>query len=214
MKFFLDTAIVSEIKELYETGLVDGITTNPSLIAKSGREIKTVIAEICQIVDGPVSAEVIATDWQEMIKEGKELAEIAENVVVKLPITWDGLKACKALSEEDIMVNMTLCFTSNQALLAAKAGAYYVSPFVGRLDDIGQNGMGLIQEIYDMYSKYINLDTEILVASVRSPEHVAQAAQIGADIVTLPPSILRRLVEHPLTDAGLEIFLSDWKKAK
>ncbi|MBI1274749.1 fructose-6-phosphate aldolase [bacterium] len=212
MKFFVDTADVKEIKDLAASGLLDGVTTNPSLIAKSGRDFKEVIAEICAIVDGPVSAEVIALDADTMIKEGKHLAKIAKNVTVKVPLTPDGLKACKALSDEGIMINVTLCFSAVQALLAAKAGATFISPFVGRLDDIGQDGLELIADIVQIYENY-DFDTEVLVASVRNPVHVLESAKMGAHVATLPPSVLRQLFNHPLTDKGLEGFVKDIKAA-
>lgn len=210
MKFFVDTADVAEIKDLVSTGLVDGVTTNPSIIAKSGLDFFDVIAEICDIVDGPVSAEVAATDHETMLKEGRKLAQIASNVAVKVPLTPDGLKTCKVLSDAGTQVNVTLCFSAGQAILAAKAGATFVSPFVGRLDDISRDGMGLIDEICSIYANYETFETEVLVASVRSPNHVIEAAQIGADVVTVPPSVLRQLFKHPLTDSGLEAFLTDW----
>jgi transaldolase len=210
MKFFVDTADVAEIRDLASTGLVDGVTTNPSIIAKSGRNFFEVIAEICDLVDGPVSAEVAATDHETMIKEGQKLAQIASNVAVKVPLTPDGLKTCKVLSDAGTQVNVTLCFSAGQAILAAKAGATFVSPFVGRLDDISRDGMGLIEEICSIYANYDGFTTEVLVASIRSPNHVVQAAQIGADVVTVPPSVLRQLFKHPLTDSGLEAFLADW----
>ncbi|MEO0617909.1 MAG: fructose-6-phosphate aldolase [Pseudomonadota bacterium] len=212
MKFFVDTADVEEIRELADTGLLDGVTTNPSLIAKSGRDFKEVVAEICQIVSGPVSAEVTATDADAMIAEGRNLAEIASNVAIKVPLTWDGLKACKALSGDGHQVNVTLCFSANQALLAAKAGATFVSPFIGRLDDIGIDGMELIEEIRVIYDNYAALETEILAASIRTVNHVKQSAMAGADVATVPPSTLKALVKHPLTDAGLDAFLKDWAK--
>ena len=212
MKFFIDTADLDEIMALTETGMVDGVTTNPSLIAKSGRPFLDVIAEICQVVTGPVSAEVTATDAPTMIKEGRKLAAIADNVAVKVPLTEDGLMACKALSDAGTMVNVTLCFSAAQAILAAKAGATFVSPFVGRLDDLGQDGLGLVEDICDIYANYPNFKTEILVASVRGPQHVVDAAKMGADIVTIPPNALRQLFQHPLTDKGLQSFLSDWAK--
>jgi transaldolase len=211
MKFFVDTAEVAEIKRLNDTGLVDGVTTNPSLIAKSGRDFIDVVKEICAIVDGPVSAEVTATDADGMIEEGRKLAKIADNVAVKVPLTEAGLTACKALTDAGTPVNVTLCFSPAQALLAAKAGATFISPFVGRLDDIGQDGMNLIGEIAEIYSNY-EFATEILVASVRSPQHVVDAARIGADVCTLPPSVIWQLFKHPLTDKGLEAFLKDWEK--
>jgi transaldolase len=212
MKFFVDTADVAEIQDLAESGLLDGVTTNPSLIAKTGRDFKTTIGEICEIVSGPVSAEVAATDFETMLKEGRTLAKIADNVAVKVPLTLDGLKACKALSSDGTMVNVTLCFSANQALLAAKAGATFISPFIGRLDDIGLEGMDLIREIRVIYDNYPNLKTEILAASIRTVNHVKDAALIGADVATIPPSTLKALVKHPLTDKGLDAFLSDWKK--
>ncbi len=212
MKFFVDTADVAEIRDLADTGLLDGVTTNPSLVAKSGRDFIDVLKEICDIVDGPVSAEVTATDCDEMIAEGTKLAEVAPNVAIKVPLTWDGLKACRAISQAGTQVNVTLCFSANQALLAAKAGATFISPFVGRLDDIGHDGMELIAEIKTIYDNYANLDTEILVASIRSPMHVKQAAMIGADVATVPPDVLRKLASHTLTDKGLAAFLADWQK--
>ncbi len=211
MKFFVDTADVNEIRELADAGLLDGVTTNPTLIGKSGRAFKEVIAEICKIVDGPVSAEVTALDAAGMIKEGNDLRKIAKNVTVKVPLTLDGLKACKALRSDDAMVNVTLCFSANQALLAAKAGATFISPFVGRLDDIHLDGMELISEIRQIYDNYA-FDTEILVASVRSANHVKEAALIGADVVTAPAAVLKALAKHPLTDKGIDQFLADWKK--
>ena len=211
MKFFLDTADIKEIKEAASWGILDGITTNPSHVAKSGRNFKEVIAEICDIVPGPVSAEVIATEYGEIVEQGRTLASIAPNVVVKVPILLDGLKAIKALSEEGIKINTTLCFSPLQSLLAAKAGATYVSPFIGRLDDIGHEGMEGISQIRQMFDNY-QLSTEILVASVRSPMHVIDAAVIGADVVTLPFSVYTQMIKHPLTDVGLEKFLADWEK--
>ena len=210
MKLFLDTADINEITELNKTGMVDGITTNPSLIAKSGRNIIQTIEEICGIVSGPVSAEVTATDYDGMMREGARLAEIASNVTVKLPLTVDGLRACASLSEDNIMVNVTLCFSAAQALLAAKAGASFISPFVGRLDDIGADGMNLISEIAEIYANY-DYSTEILVASVRGVQHVVDAALIGADVATIPPKIMSQMYKHPLTDKGLADFLSDWE---
>ncbi|PPR30699.1 MAG: Transaldolase [Alphaproteobacteria bacterium MarineAlpha9_Bin2] len=212
MKFFIDTADVKEIRDLSTTGLLDGVTTNPSLIKKSGRKITELIEEICKIVSGPVSAEVAATTFDKMIKEAQVLKKIADNVTIKLPLTWDGLMACKALRDEGIMVNVTLCFSASQALLAAKSGANFISPFVGRLDDIGADGMSLISEIKQIYSNYNNLTTEILVASVRHPRHVIEAAKLGADVVTLPPNVIKQLITHPLTDKGLDAFLKDWKE--
>ena len=210
MKLFLDTADINEITDLNKTGMVDGITTNPSLIAKSGRNIIQTIEEICGIVSGPVSAEVTATDYDGMMREGARLAEIASNVTVKLPLTVDGLRACARLSEDNIMVNVTLCFSAAQALLAAKAGASFISPFVGRLDDIGADGMNLISEIAEIYANY-DYSTEILVASVRGVQHVVDAALIGADVATIPPKIMSQMYKHPLTDKGLADFLSDWE---
>lgn len=212
MKFFVDTADVAEIRELNETGLLDGVTTNPSLIRKAGQPMLELIREICEVVDGPVSAEVTATDAETMLAEGRKLAGLSGNVVVKVPLTWDGLKACKALSDEGIRVNVTLCFSANQALLAAKAGATFISPFIGRLDDIHIDGMELIEEIRAIYDNYPVLQTEILAASVRNANHVKLAALAGADVVTVPPSVLKGLVKHPLTDKGLEAFLKDWKE--
>lgn len=212
MKFFVDTAEINEIKELAATGLVDGVTTNPSLIAKSGRKFLDVVKEICEIVPGPVSAEVAATDFKTMLAEGKKLAKLAKNVCVKVPLTVDGLKTCKALSGNGTKVNVTLCFSAAQALLAAKAGATYISPFVGRLDDIGADGMDLISDIIQIYRSYDAITTEVLVASVRHPIHVIEAAKMGADVATLPPAVLRQMFNHPLTDKGLAAFLSDWAK--
>ena len=211
MQFFVDTADVDEIKTLAETGMLDGVTTNPSLIKKAGRPMAEVIAEICRIVDGPVSAEVTALETDQMIAEGRKLAEIAPNVAIKLPLTWDGLKACRALTSDGHMVNVTLCFSSAQALLAAKAGATFISPFIGRLDDLGLDGMKLIEEIRAIYDNYEDLSTEILAASIRTTNHVQMAAIAGADVATIPPSILGKLIHHPLTDKGLEQFLADWK---
>ena len=212
MKFFVDTADVGEIAELNDLGLLDGVTTNPTLIAKSGRDFKQVIAEICGLVTGPVSAEVTAVEAAAMIAEGRELRQIADNVTVKVPLTLDGLKACKVLSGEGTMVNVTLCFSANQALLAAKCGATLISPFIGRLDDINIEGMDLIEDIRIIYDNYPSLETQILAASIRTANHVRQAAMIGADVATVPPSVLKGLVKHPLTDKGLEMFLADWAK--
>lgn len=212
MRFFVDTADVAEIRELAGTGLLDGVTTNPSLVAKAKRDFREIIAEICAIVPGPVSAEVAATDVDGMLKEGRALAKIAKNVTIKVPLTWDGLKACRALTDEGTMVNVTLCFSAGQALLAAKAGATFISPFVGRLDDTGADGMELVREIRTIYDNYADLKTQILAASIRNVLHVKQAAMIGADVATLPPAVLRALVHHPLTDKGLDLFLGDWKK--
>ncbi|MDF1733377.1 MAG: fructose-6-phosphate aldolase [Minwuia sp.] len=210
MKFFVDSADIDAIRELNDTGLVDGVTTNPSLIAKSGRDFVQVVTEIAALVDGPVSAEVTATDAPTMIAEGRKLAKIADNIAVKVPLTMDGLKTCKVLTGEGTMVNVTLCFSANQALLAAKAGATFISPFVGRLDDLGQDGMQLIADILEVYDNY-TFETEVLVASVRHPVHVLESARLGADVVTLPPDVLKKLADHPLTDKGLAAFLADWQ---
>ncbi|HEX4737500.1 MAG TPA: fructose-6-phosphate aldolase [Allosphingosinicella sp.] len=211
MKFFVDTADTAEIRDLAETGLLDGVTTNPSLVHKAGRDFLEVVKEICGIVSGPVSAEVVATDHKEMMREAEVLRKIADNIAVKVPLTVDGLKTCKALTSDGTMVNVTLCFTANQALLAAKAGATFISPFVGRLDDIGTEGMQLISDIRLIYDNY-DFGTEILVASIRHPIHVLESAKIGADVMTAPPAVIRQLFKHPLTDKGLEAFLSDWQK--
>jgi transaldolase len=210
MKFFVDTAEIKDIKELYETGLLDGVTTNPSLIAKSGRDFKEVVKEICSIVPGPVSAEVASLEYDGMIAEGTVLAALADNVVVKLPLTLAGLKATKTFKERGIKTNVTLCFSANQALLAAKAGATYISPFLGRLDDINLDGVELIENIRVIYDNYA-FDTEILAASIRSPNHVTQVALAGADVATIPPAVIRKLADHPLTNAGIDGFLKDWK---
>lgn len=210
MKFFADTADTAAIKELADTGLLDGVTTNPSLIKKSGRSIFEVIKEICSIVDGPVSAETVALDHKTMLAEGQKLAKIADNIAVKVPLTIDGLKTCKALTGDGIMVNVTLCFSANQALLAAKAGATFISPFVGRLDDISEDGMALIEDIRLIYDNY-EFETQILVASIRNPLHVLEAARIGADVATIPADIIKKLFQHPLTDKGLAAFLKDWE---
>ncbi len=212
MKFFADTAEIAEIRELAATGLLDGVTTNPSLIAKAGGNFIETVREICALVEGPVSAEVASTDAETMLAEGRKLAAIADNVAVKLPLTWDGLKTCKALSQDGILVNVTLCFSANQALLAAKAGAAFVSPFVGRLDDIGEDGMALIRDIRAIYDNYPDLGTEVLAASLRHPRHVTEAALAGADVATVPPAVLKQIVNHPLTDKGLAQFVADWKK--
>lgn len=211
MKFFVDTADVKEIRELNDLGLLDGVTTNPSLILKSGRDIHEVTKEICQIVKGPVSAEVTATEYDEMMREAAVLAKIADNICIKLPLTLDGLKACKALTSDGHQTNVTLCFSANQALLAAKAGATFVSPFVGRLDDIAFDGMDLIREIRHIFDNY-GFETEILAASIRTVNHVQEAARVGADVATIPPGVLRKLADHPLTDKGLAAFLADWEK--
>lgn len=212
MKFFIDTADLAEIRDLASTGLVDGVTTNPTLVAKTGRQFLDVVREICAVIPGPVSAEVTATDHATMLAEGHKLAKIAKNVTVKVPLTPDGLKTCKALASEGIMVNVTLCFSAAQALLAAKAGASFISPFVGRLDDIGQNGMELIRDIVQIYRNYPGLKTEVLVASIRHPIHVIEAAKLGAHVGTLPPAVLRQMFAHPLTEKGLATFLADWAK--
>ncbi|MCH8169260.1 MAG: fructose-6-phosphate aldolase [Proteobacteria bacterium] len=211
MKFFIDTAEIDEIRELAATGMVDGVTTNPSLILKSGRDIIEVTREICAIVDGPVSAEVTALESEAMVAEGTRLAQIAPNIAVKVPLTWDGFRACKALTGAGHMVNVTLCFSATQALLAAKAGATFVSPFIGRLDDIGLDGMELIADIRQIFDNY-NFQTQILAASIRSVNHVATAAKLGADVATIPPGVVRKLADHPLTDKGLAAFLADWAK--
>ena len=213
MKFFVDTANIDEISELSEMGVVDGVTTNPSLIYKSGRDFKEVIKEIARIVSGPISAEVTSLDKNEMIDQGLELSKIANNIVIKVPLTEHGLIACKNLSKKSIKVNVTLCFSSSQALIAAKMGATYISPFIGRLDDIGNEGLNLIEEIITIYNNYPDrLSTEVLVASIRSPLQVAQVAQMGADVATIPPKIIKQMIKHPLTDIGLNSFMEDWKK--
>lgn len=211
MKFFVDSADLEQIAELNDIGLVDGVTTNPSIIAKSGRDFKEVIAEICKLVEGPVSAEVTATEAAAMIAEGRELRKIAENVCVKLPLTMDGLKACSTLSRENTPINVTLCFSANQALLAAKCGATFISPFIGRLDDITLDGMQLIEDIRLIYDNY-GYETEILAASIRTVNHVKDCALVGADVMTAPPKVIRSLANHPLTDKGLAAFLKDWEK--
>lgn len=213
MKFFVDTADINEIKDLAATGLLDGVTTNPSLVAASGApNFIALIEQICAVVDGPVSAEVAATDYDTMLKEGQRLAKIAKNVAVKVPLTQDGLKVCKQLSDQGTMVNVTLCFSAAQAILAAKAGATFISPFVGRLDDIGQDGMQLIADIVQIYSMYPSIETEVLVASVRHPMHLVDAAKMGAHVATIPPKVIRQLYQHPLTDKGLDAFVKDWAK--
>ncbi|NBC31803.1 MAG: fructose-6-phosphate aldolase [Alphaproteobacteria bacterium] len=210
MKFFVDTADLAEIRELASTGLLDGVTTNPSLVAKTGGNFLDLIAAICEIVPGPVSAEVAATDFETMLAEGRHLARIAPNVTVKVPLTPDGLKACKALTGDGTMVNVTLCFSAGQALLAAKAGATFVSPFVGRLDDLSTDGMALIDDIVQIYRQYPAIATEVLVASVRHPMHLVAAAKMGAHVATIPPAVIRQLFKHPLTERGLEQFVKDW----
>ena len=211
MKFFVDTAEIDEIAELNDTGMVDGVTTNPSLIMKSGRDILEVTKEICALVDGPVSAEVVSLEADDMIAEGRKLAKIADNIAVKVPLTWAGLKACKTLSGEGNMVNVTLCFSVNQALLAAKAGATFISPFIGRLDDINLDGMDLIADIRDVYDNF-GFETEILAASIRTVNHISECAKIGADVVTAPPGVIKKLADHPLTKSGLDAFMKDWEK--
>ncbi len=212
MKFFIDTADLDEIRDLAQTGLVDGVTTNPSLVAKSGRDFFEILEEICGIVPGPVSAEVTATGLRSMVAEGRRLAKVAENITVKVPLTPDGLKACKTLTGEGIKVNVTLCFSAPQAILAAKAGATFVSPFIGRLDDVGASGMDLIADICQIFANYDSFRTEVLVASIRHPMHVVEAAKLGADVATIPPKVLRQMFKHPLTDKGLAAFLADWEK--
>ena len=212
MKFFVDTADIAEIRDLAATGLVDGVTTNPSLVAKSGRQFLDAVKEICSIIPGPVSAEVTALDHPTMLAQGRKLAKIASNVVIKVPLTPDGLKTCKVLREDGTRVNVTLCFSAAQAILAAKAGASYISPFIGRLDDVGTDGMSLIADIVQIYDAYPEFETEVLVASIRHPMHVVDAAKLGADVATIPPAILRHMYNHPLTDKGLAAFLADWAK--
>jgi transaldolase len=211
MKFFVDTADIAAIRELHELGVVDGVTTNPSLIMKSGRDIREVTAEICALVDGPVSAETVALDADSMVAEGRELAKIAENIAIKVPLTWEGLKACKTLSDEGRMVNVTLCFSAAQALLAAKAGASFISPFIGRLDDINLDGLQLIADIREIYDAH-GYETEVLAASIRSVNHMTECAKIGADVATAPPAVIKAMASHPLTDKGLADFLADWEK--
>jgi transaldolase len=211
MELFIDTAEIEEIKSLNITGLIDGVTTNPSLIAKSGRNIVETIAEICSEVSGPVSAEVTATDFDTMIKEGRKLSAIAKNVAIKVPLTFDGLRACKVFSDDGIMVNVTLCFSAAQAILAAKSGASFISPFIGRLDDIGSDGMNLISEITEIYEIH-GFETKVLAASIRSVQDIINVAKLGADVATIPPKFLKAMYNHPLTDKGLADFLSDWEK--
>jgi len=212
MKFFVDTGDIDEIKSLAATGMVDGVTTNPSLIAKSGQDFKEVIQQICKIVDGPVSAEVAATDYETMRAEAEVIRKWGDNIAVKVPLTEDGLRVCKELSDDGTMVNVTLCFSALQALLAAKAGAAFISPFVGRLDDIGSNGLDLISDILRIYDSYPQFDTEVLVASVRNPTHILESAKMGAHVMTSPPNVIRQLYKHPLTTSGLAAFVEDWKK--
>jgi transaldolase len=211
MKFFVDTADIAEIRELQDAGLIDGVTTNPSLVLKANRPLKELLKEICDVTDGPVSGEVASTDFDGMMREGKIIAGIAPNIVVKLPLTLDGLKACKHFTEDGVKTNVTLCFSANQALLAAKAGATYISPFVGRLDDMNIDGMELISDIRRIYDNY-GFETEILAASIRTPNHVREAALLGADVATVPPATLKSLIKHPLTDNGLKAFVADWAK--
>ncbi|MFA3918622.1 fructose-6-phosphate aldolase [Ruegeria hyattellae] len=211
MKFFVDTAEIDAIAELNDLGMVDGVTTNPSLILKSGRDILEVTKEICDLIGGPVSAEVVATEADDMIAEGRKLAKIAPNIAVKVPLTWAGLKTCKTLTDEGHMVNVTLCFSANQALIAAKAGATFISPFIGRLDDINMDGMDLIADIREIYDNY-GFETQILAASIRTVNHVTESARIGADVITAPPGVIKKLADHPLTEKGLEAFLADWAK--
>jgi transaldolase len=210
MKFFVDTADIAEIRDLADTGLLDGVTTNPSLIKKSGRDFKATIKEICAITDGPVSAEVVATDFEGMVRQGEDLAKIAKNVTIKVPLTLAGLKACNHFTSRGTMVNVTLCFSAAQALLAAKAGATFISPFVGRLDDVGTDGLTLIQDIVTIYNNYPEFETQVLVASVRNPMHIVESAKMGAHVMTAPASVIKSLVNHPLTDKGLDQFLKDW----
>lgn len=210
MKFFVDTAEISEIKELNAYGLIDGVTTNPTLIAKSGRKFQEVIAEICAEINGPVSAEVASTDYESMVREGEILSKIAKNVCIKLPLTMDGIKACRYFSNKGIQTNVTLCFSPAQAILVAKAGATFVSPFVGRLDDIGQDGLNLIGEICEIYDNYENFKTQVLVASVRNPIHIVESAKLGAHVATIPAKVIKQLAQHPLTDKGIETFVKDW----
>jgi transaldolase len=210
MKFFVDTAEISEIKELNAYGLIDGVTTNPTLIAKSGRKFQEVIAEICAEVKGPVSAEVASTDYESMVREGEILSKIAKNVCIKLPLTMDGIKACRYFSNKGIQTNVTLCFSPAQAILVAKAGATFVSPFVGRLDDIGQDGLNLIGEICEIYDNYESFKTQVLVASVRNPIHIVESAKLGAHVATIPAKVIKQLAQHPLTDKGIETFIKDW----
>lgn len=212
MKFFVDTADINDIRDLAATGLLDGVTTNPSLVAKSGKKFIPLIEEICGVVSGPVSAEVAATDYETMLKEGQKLAKIAKNIAVKVPLTPAGLKVCKALSDAGTMVNVTLCFSAAQAILAAKAGATFISPFVGRLEDVATDGMELIADIVSIYDNYPKFETEVLVASIRHPMHIVESAKMGAHVVTCPPDVIRKLYSHPLTDKGLAAFVEDWKK--
>ncbi len=212
MKFFVDTANTDDIRDLEATGLLDGVTTNPSLVAKTGKDFIPLIEEICDLVSGPVSAEVAATDYETMIQEGRKLSKIANNIAVKVPLTPAGLKVCKELSDDGVMVNVTLCFSPAQAILAAKAGATFISPFVGRLDDLSQDGMELINDIVSIYDNYPEFETEVLVASIRHPMHIVESARLGAHVVTCPPDVIRKLYNHPLTDKGLAAFVEDWKK--
>ncbi len=213
MKFFVDTADIGEIRELASAGMIDGVTTNPTLVAKSGKKFIPLIEEICKVVEGPVSAEVASTEFESMLHEARRLASTGMNIAVKVPATYDGLKVCKALSNEGVMVNVTLCFSAAQALLAAKAGATFISPFIGRLEDIGEDGIGLIRDIVAIYGNYPEIRTQVLAASIRTPQHVVECAKIGAHVATCPPKIIKELYKHPLTDKGLEIFLADWEKS-
>lgn len=212
MKFFVDTADLDEIKDLASTGMLDGVTTNPSLIKKAGKEFIPLIEDICKIIDGPVSAEVASTDYETMLKEGQKLAKIADNIAVKVPLTEAGLKVCKELSDAGTMVNVTLCFSTSQAILAAKAGATFISPFVGRLDDLSQDGLQLISDICRIYENYPDFHTQVLVASIRNPLHITESAKMGAHVATIPPAVIRQLYNHPLTDKGLAAFVADWEK--
>ncbi len=213
MEFFIDTAEIDEVRKAASIGILDGVTTNPSLVADSGRKLKDVVLDICELVDGPVSVEVTATDTEGMLEEGRRYAEWADNVIIKCPLTPDGLQACKALSDDGIGVNVTLCFSLNQALLAARAGASYISPFIGRLDDIGNRGMDVVEQIVEAYANYEHIDTKVLAASIRHPQHVTEAALLGADVATVPPSVIEQMFQHPKTDLGLERFLADWEAA-
>ena len=213
MKFFIDTAEIDQVRDAASIGILDGVTTNPSLVAKSGRKLKDVVLDICELVDGPVSVEVTATETEEMVAEGRRYADWADNVIIKCPLTVDGLKATKTLSDDDIGVNVTLCFSTNQALLAARAGASYISPFIGRLDDIGHRGMDVVEKIVEAYGNYEHIDTQVLAASIRHPQHVTEAALAGADVATVPSGVIDKMFGHPKTDLGLKRFLEDWKNA-
>ena len=213
MQFFLDSANFDEIKEINDLGIIDGVTTNPTLIANNKEDFSTIVKNICAVIDGPISVEVNANNYTSMIEEGNIIANLGKNIVIKLPITWDGIRACKYFTQKNIKTNLTLCFSANQALIAAKAGASYISPFIGRLDDIGQEGISLINDIKVIFENYPEFNTKILAASIRSPNHVLQCAIIGADVITMPAKIIRQLLTHPLTDSGLEIFNKDWAKS-